>query len=186
MSEKTDGQIQVYTGDGKGKTTAAVGLAVRAAGAGFNVAFIQFDKGSEKEDFYSERKVLRTLSNVTVIPTGKIRMMPDGEFRFQNSPPDFEEAKKGLEQVSQILDEKKYQLVVCDEILSCILTKLVTEEDVLNLISKFEETGRHCDLILTGRSLPESVLTKADLVSEMKMVKHYFNKGIPARKGIEF
>src|SRR5437868_14385401 len=90
------GQIHIYTGDGKGKTTAAVGLSVRAAASGLKVAFIQFDKGSEAEDFYSERKVLRQLENVDVQPTGKIRMMPNGQFRFANSPPDFEEATRGL------------------------------------------------------------------------------------------
>src|ERR1700729_2746888 len=121
-----EGQIQVYTGDGKGKTTSAVGLTVRAAGAGLKVAFIQFDKGSEREDFYSERKVLRTLSEVEVIPTGKIRMMPNGQFRFSNSPPDFAEAKRGLSLAIEAVTSKKYNLVICDEILSCLLTTLLT------------------------------------------------------------
>ena len=183
---KQQGQIQIYTGDGKGKTTAAVGLCVRAAGAGLKVAFIQFDKGSDGEDFYSERKILRTLPNVSVQPTGKIRMMPNGQFRFSNSPPDFDEAKKGLAQALEAVSSLKYNVVICDEVLSCLLTKLLEEEDVLNLIGAFEKAGRSCDLILTGRSLPTAIKEKADLVTEMKMVKHYFNKGLPARKGIEF
>jgi cob(I)alamin adenosyltransferase len=180
------GQIQVYTGDGKGKTTAAVGLVVRAAGSGMKVAFIQFDKGSEAEDFYSERKILRTLSQVTVEPSGKIRMMPNGQFRFSNSPPDFAEAQRGLELAKKAVAGKKFNLVVCDEILSCLLTTLLKEQDVLSLIQEYEKAGRFCDLILTGRSLPESIKEKADLITEMKMIKHYFNKGLPARKGIEF
>jgi cob(I)alamin adenosyltransferase len=181
-----DGQLQIYTGDGKGKTTSAVGLTVRAAGAGLRVAFIQFDKGSEAEDFYSERKVLRKLPEVEVIPTGKIRMMPNGQFRFTNSPPDFAEAKRGLSLAIEAVSSKKYALVICDEILSCLLTTLLVEADVLSLISTFEKTEKTCDLVMTGRSLPEAIKEKADLVSEMKMVKHYFNKGLPARKGIEF
>src|ERR1700677_2972526 len=115
---ESQGQIHIYTGDGKGKTTAAIGLTVRAAGAGLKVAFIQFDKGSGSEDFYSERKILRTLPQIEDIPTGKIRMMPDGQFRFKNSPPDFEEAKRGLKLALEAIKLKKYNLIVCDEILS--------------------------------------------------------------------
>lgn len=180
------GQIQIYTGDGKGKTTCAVGLIVRAAGAGLRAAFIQFDKGSEAEDFYSERKILRTLPQVDVHATGKIRMMPSGQFRFTNSPPDFEEAKRGLELAENLIKEKRHQLIVCDEILSCLLTGLLKEEEVLGLLDTYESMGRVCELVLTGRSLPERIKERADLVTEMKMVKHYFNKGLPARKGIEF
>ena len=182
----SQGQIQIYTGDGKGKTTAAIGLTIRAAGAGHKVAFIQFDKGSEGEDFYSERNILRTLSNVSVQPTGKIRMMPNGQFRFANSPPDFEEAKRGLKIAEEAIRSGKYQLIICDEILSCIMTTLVSEKNVLDLIQVFEDSGRKSDLVLTGRTLPQAIKEKADLVTEMKMIKHYFDKGMPARKGIEF
>lgn len=182
----TQGQLQIYTGDGKGKTTASIGLCIRAAGAGLKVAFIQFDKGSEAEDFYSERKILRKIPEIEVIPTGKIRMMPNGQFRFANSPQDFLEARRGLEVAVNSVQSGNYRLIVCDEILSCLLTKLLKDEDVLSLVSSFEKHGKTCDLILTGRSLPESLKEKADLVTEMKMIKHYFNKGLPARKGIEF
>ncbi|MBK9293790.1 MAG: cob(I)yrinic acid a,c-diamide adenosyltransferase [Oligoflexia bacterium] len=180
------GQLQIYTGDGKGKTTCAIGLCIRAAAAGLKVAFIQFDKGSEENDFYSERKILRSIKEIEVIVTGKIRMMPNGQFRFANSPPDFEEAKRGLEIAKKAIKENKYQLVVCDEILSCILTSLLKEQDVLDLIRAFEEGLKSCELVLTGRGLTEAIKEKADLVTEMKMIKHYFNKGLPARKGIEF
>lgn len=183
---QANGQIHVYTGDGKGKTTSVVGLTVRAAGAGLRVAFIQFDKGSEAEDFYSERKILRTLDKVEVMATGKIRMMPNGQFRFNNSPPDFEEAKRGLELSKKAVSEKNFQLIICDEMLSCLLTGLLEEQDVLDLLDVYEKSGRESDLVLTGRSLPESIKSKADLVSEIKMIKHYFNKGLPARKGIEY
>lgn len=180
------GQIQVYTGDGKGKTTCAIGLCIRAAGAGFKVAFIQFDKGSEGEDFYSERKILSKIKGITVTPTGKIRMMPSGQFRFANSPPDFAEAQRGLEIVRKAIQSGEYQLIVCDEVLSCLLTGLLKEDEVVGLLDIFETCGRTCELVLTGRSLPTKIRDRADLITEMKMTKHYFNKGLPARKGIEF
>ena len=183
---KHQGQLQIYTGDGKGKTTAAIGLCIRAAGAGLRAAFLQFDKGSDGEDFYSEREMLRKIPEIEVLPTGKIRMMPNGQFRFNNSPNDFTEAKRGLDLALQSVRSQKFQLIVCDEILSCLLTTLLNEGEVLSLIKIFEETGKTCDLVLTGRTLPEAIKDKADLVTEMKMIKHYFNKGMPARKGIEF
>lgn len=179
------GKVQMYIGDGKGKTTAAIGLSVRAAGAGFKVAFIQFDKGFDKEEFYSERNILRSISNIHVMPTGMIRMMPDGNFRFKNIPEDFEEAKRGLQLALDAIKSGNYQLVVCDEILSSVLTKLVTKEDVENLIAEFRKT-KGMDLVLTGRAMAPSLLEKADLITEMKKVKHYFDAGAPARKGIEF
>ena len=129
---------------------------------------------------------MKTLKNVDLQVTGKIRMMPDGNFRFTNSPPDFSEAKRGIELVKKAVRNPKNDLVICDEVMSCILTKLVSEEDVLGIISEFEIAGRSCELVLTGRSLPESIKSKSDLVTEMKMLKHYYNKGLPARKGIEF
>lgn len=182
----SSGQIQVYTGDGKGKTTAAIGLCVRAAGAGFKVAFIQFDKGSDGEDFYSERKILTKIPQIEVLPTGKIRMMPNGQFRFNNSPGDFTEAQRGLDLARASVKNAKYDVIVCDEILSCLLTGLLKEAEVLGLIDDYRGGGAKADLLLTGRTLPDAIKDKADLVTEMKMIKHYFNKGLPARKGIEF
>ena len=82
-------------------------------------------------------------------------MMPNGQFRFNNSPSDFAEAKKGLEVAREAIASQKYKLIICDEILSCILTKLVSEEDVLELLKAYEDSGREADLVLTGRSLPE-------------------------------
>ncbi|MCC6276870.1 MAG: cob(I)yrinic acid a,c-diamide adenosyltransferase [Oligoflexia bacterium] len=180
------GQIHVYTGDGKGKTTSAVGLAVRASGAGRKVCFIQFDKGHEAEDFYSERKVLQKLSNFDIHSTGKIRMMPSGQFRFTNSPPDFEEAQRGLKIAVEAIRSGKYGLIVCDEILSCLLTGLLQESEVENLVKEFDLARCEAELVLTGRSLPAFLKERADLITEMKPIKHYFNKGLPARRGIEF
>jgi len=179
------GQLQMYIGDGKGKTTAAIGLTVRAAGAGFNVAFIQFDKGFDKEEFYSERNILRSIPNIHVQPTGMIRMMPDGNFRFKNIPEDFEEAKRGLKLAEDAITSGRYQLVICDEILSSIMTKLISRENVERLIEIFRKQ-KGMDLVFTGRATMQSLLDKADLVTEMKKVKHYFDQGRPARKGIEF
>jgi cob(I)alamin adenosyltransferase len=186
MSDTTQlGQLQMYIGDGKGKTTAAIGLAVRAAGAGFRVAFIQFDKGYDKEEFYSERNVLRAIPGISVLPTGMIRMMPDGNFRFKNIPDDLAEAQRGLQLAREAVSGSEFDVIICDEILSSILTKLITREEVEALIETFRrQKGK--DLILTGRTTMQSLIDKADLVTEMKKLKHYFDQGKPARRGIEF
>lgn len=181
-----DGQLQIYTGDGKGKTTCAIGLCIRALGSGKKVAFIQFDKGSGEEDYYSERRLLKKLPGLSLFCFGKQRMFPDRPFRFANSPPDLEEAKRGVQKVVEVLKSGDFDVVVCDEILSCLLTKLIQTPSVLEIISQFEKSGRRCELIMTGRSLPDEVRERADLITEMKMVKHYFNKGLPARAGIEY
>ena len=179
------GKLHIYTGDGKGKTTSAIGLAIRAAGAGFKVAFVQFDKGWEGEEFYSERKILRKIENIDLFPTGTVRHQKDGSFRFNLTEDDIKEAKRGLEISYKILKEKKYDLVILDEIIVSIYTKLLKLEDVLSLI-KFWKENCECELVLTGRYAPEEILKEADLVTEMKKIKHYFDKGVKAKKGIEF
>lgn len=180
-------KLQVYTGDGKGKTTACVGLAVRAVGAGHRVAFIQFDKGFDGEnEHYSERKVLRTLPAITLEPTGCERMMPDGRFRFGVQPQDRAEAERGLALAREAVISSAYDLVILDEVLSAQQYHLLKEGEVLALLNAWEEAGRPCELVLSGRTKLQSFLDRADLVTEMKKVKHYFDDGLPARLGIEF
>lgn len=179
------GMLHIYTGDGKGKTTAAIGLAIRAAGAEMKVAFIQFDKGWEGEEFYFERKILRKIDNIDLFPTGTLRHHKDGSFRFDLKEEDIKEARRGLEIAYKILKEGKYHLVILDEIIVSIYTKLLSLEEVLNLI-KFWRQNCQNELVLTGRYAPEEILKEADLITEMKNLKHYFNSGIKARKGIEF
>ncbi len=179
------GKLHIYTGDGKGKTTSAIGLAIRAAGAGLKVAFIQFDKGWESEEFYYERKILRKIENIDLFPTGTVRHKKDGSFRFNLTDEDIKEAKRAYEISFKILKEKKHNLVILDEIIVSIYTKLLSLEEVLSLIKYWRENCEN-ELVLTGRYAPEELIKEADLVTEMKKIKHYYDDGIKARKGIEF
>jgi len=165
--------IQVYTGNGKGKTTAALGLALRAAGAGFNVYIGQFAKGR----LCSEHKALKKLKNIKVEQFGR------GCF-VKNAPKqdDIISACQGLKKAKEIISGKKYRLVILDEINIALKLKLVSIKDVLDLI---KHTSKDVELVLTGRSAPLEVIRLADLVSEVKEVKHYYSKGIRARRGIE-
>ena len=180
------GYVHVYTGNGKGKTTCAVGLAVRALGAGKRVAFLQFDKGFEgKNEHYHERAILRQLDGIDLHFYGMERMMPDGKFRFANMPDDFEQAKKGLAAARDLIRSGGHFLVVCDEAVTCVSTKLISEDDLLDLVRVAREEGE-CELVLTGRGAFDRLVEVADLVSEVKLVKHYFYQGVPARVGIEY
>lgn len=177
--------IQIYTGDGKGKTTCSIGLSIRAAAAGLKVCFIQFDKGGDESTPYSERKTLSNMENLDFKPTGKNRRNKDGTFRFKNIPEDFEEAKKGLALANEALTSDKYDVLILDEVLSSILTGLLLHDDILLLVET-AKTFEKVELIMTGRGATLELIDKADLVTEMKKVKHYFDKKQPARLGIEF
>jgi len=181
------GRIQIYTGDGKGKTTAAMGLAMRAAGAGRRVAIVQFDKGFDPErgEHYHERAILRTLPGIELHSFGCERMMPDGTFRFKNTDEDRSEGRRAIDTCRELLLSRRFFLLICDEILSCIRTKLVTEDDVHTLLDLRPESPE-TEIVLTGRKAPPSLLARADLVTEMRPIKHYFDQGLPAREGIEF
>lgn len=179
-------KVQIYTGNGKGKTTCAVGLMVRALGQDFKVAFVQFDKGFHGEEHYAERHVLRTLSGIDLFPTGCERMTPGGRFRFGVLPEDLAEAQRGLEITHDLIARPRHQLVVLDEILSAIPYHLLKEADVLEILERWEAAGRPFELVLTGRKASPAVIERADLVTEMNQVKHYFDAGVMARPGIEF
>lgn len=181
------GYLHLYTGDGKGKTTCAVGLAVRAIGAGFRVAFLQFDKGFEgKNEHYHERFVLRELPNIDLFFYGLERMMPDGKFRFRNEPGDFEQARAGLQHASELVQSDQYGMIICDEAITCVGTKLYSESDLLELVATFRR-GSGSELILTGRGAFPGLIEAADLVTEMRLVKHYwYDQKVEARKGVEY
>lgn len=170
------GYTQVYTGNGKGKTTAALGQAVRAAGAGLKTYIIQF----MKEYPYSEILSLKHLNDwITVKQYGKDDFVYKGEMPCEE---DFAVAKTALKKAEEILLSCEYDIVILDEIIVSIYFKLITTADVLNLLNKKPE---NVELILTGRYCPEEIIEKADLVSEMKEVKHYYKNGVLLRKGIE-
>ena len=166
--------IQVYTGNGKGKTTASLGLALRAAGAGLKVYIGQFIKGKN----YNELKALKKIKNIKVEQFGRgcfIKKTPQQK--------DIELAKKGLEKIKIIVSQRIYDVVILDEINIVLNLNLLKLEDVISLIKR---TPGKTELILTGRYAHQRILNLADLVSEIKEVKHYFKKGIKARKGIEY
>ena len=180
-------QVQVYTGDGKGKTTAALGLLLRFVGSGGKACLIQFDKGAaEGSDFYNERKVFHLLPGLTHVATGLPRFNPENNtFRFKNIPADFSEAQRGLAAARQALGQG-YGLVVLDEILSTVLTGLLQAEEVLNLLDSYEQLGRPCELLFTGHQIWPELEARVDLITVMCKRKHYFDQSVKARKGIEF
>ncbi|MFH0795289.1 MAG: cob(I)yrinic acid a,c-diamide adenosyltransferase [bacterium] len=179
-------QLHIYTGDNKGKTTAAVGLCVRALGAGKKVAMIQFDKGYDGDfEHYSERNILRKLHGMTLIPTGLERMQKSGKFRFGVTPADRKEALRGLEEARRCIRDGDQDLLVLDEILSAVTYKLVEEKELMEIVALYLQNRRH-ELVLTGRAASKTLIEKADLVTEMKKIKHYFDAGLPAREGIDY
>lgn len=178
------GMVHLYTGDGKGKTTCAVGLAVRAAGAGLRVYFLQFDKGFVGEDYYSERFTLSLLPGVTVAGTGAQRLLANGRFRFRNLPEDFAEAQRGLALAREAITSGAHDLIVLDEAITCVQTKLLNPADIEGLMALHRAHPR-AELILTGRGAWPALVEQADLVTEMKMQRHYFERGVALRRGID-
>lgn len=175
MLPKTEkGYVHIYTGEGKGKTTAALGLALRAVGAGKKVFIGQFAKGQ----IYSEIDAIsQHLPNIIIKQYGLrcfIEEEPDED--------DKNAALKGLDEVKKITNSEEYDLIILDEINIAILYDLVSLEEVVNLVKNKAEK---CELVLTGRYAPYELMQLADLVTEMREVKHYFRQGVGARKGIE-
>ena len=166
--------IHIYTGEGKGKTTAALGLAVRAAGAGKNVFIGQFLKGRK----YSELKSLRKLKNITLEQFGTSCFVGKTP-----KPKDLALAKNGLIRVKEVVESRKFDVVILDEINIAIHFKLVSLEELLDFI---QDTPRNIELVLTGRYAHPKLIKLADYVSEMKEIKHPFKKKTSGRKGIEF
>lgn len=166
--------IQVYTGNGKGKTTAAFGLALRAAGAGLNVYIGQFTKGRS----CSEHIALKRINNIKLEQFGRECFIQDKPRQM-----DAKFARQGMEKIKKIIACRNYQVVILDEINIALKFKLVSLKDVLNLIKL---TPKNIELVLTGRYAPARLIKSADLVSQIKEVKHYYVQGVKARRGIEF
>ena len=170
------GLVQVYTGNGKGKTSAAFGLALRAIGRGLKVYIIQFIKGGFD---YGELYVVDKLPNL------KLKAFGQGKFvtQFPPSKKDVEIAKEALELAKKIVKSREYDVVILDEINVAMSLRLIKTEEVVKMI---KEKPKNVELVLTGRYAPKEIIDIADLVTEMKEIKHPFQKGIPPRKGIEF
>ncbi len=168
------GYVQVYTGDGKGKTTAALGLSLRAAGAGLKVFIAQFIK----MDDYSEVKALQRFSDFITIEQYGLGRFITGK----PSSEDFETARKGLEKVHAVLMDAQHDVVIMEEANVAVMFGLFSADDLLGLIAIKPE---HVELIITGRGADPRIIDKADLVTEMKSIKHYYDQGVEARIGIE-
>ena len=175
------GYIQVYTGDGKGKTTASLGLAMRALGRCWKVLIVMFTKGGND---YGELISFRNLSpeiakNLTIVQAGLDRIVYE-----QNKNADDEaEIKKGWELAKKVIKNDEYNLVILDEANIAIDLGLIELQDILNVLKNKPE---EMEIVLTGRNARQEIIDIAHLVSEIKPVKHYWDTGIAARKGIEY
>jgi len=191
---KNKGLVVAYYGDGKGKTTAALGIALRAAGRRMNVKVLQFIKGDPTinkksgavvwatgEREFAQQYQSGTLGKIEIeaVGTGFVKIKGDGLSFVEHK----KKAQIALKKAKTAVRSREWQIVVLDEILGAIDEKLIMTKDVLNLI-RIKSAGKF--LILTGHRLPKSVLNKVDLVTEMKKIKHPFDKGILAQKGIDY
>jgi cob(I)alamin adenosyltransferase len=172
--EKSKGYIHLYTGNGKGKTTAAIGLAVRAVGAGKTVFIAQFVKGMH----YSELDALKRFPEIELRQYGL-----DCFIINKPNQKDIDAARVGLAEVVKIIAENNFDILILDEICIALHYHLFEEDEILNLL---KAKPAEMEIVMTGRYAPEALYKAADLVTEMNEVKHYYNDGVPARKGIEF
>jgi cob(I)alamin adenosyltransferase len=170
------GYVQVYTGNGKGKTTAALGLAFRAAGRGFRTYVAQFLKAQPTGEIEAAKKLAPL---ITIEQFGR-----EGFITVKDGPEDedIRRAMTGLSKARQALLSGDYRIVILDEINTAVHFKILPEKDILELIDRRPAA---IELVLTGRYAPASFIDRADLVTEMTEVKHYFAKGVKAREGIE-
>jgi len=169
-----EGYLQIYTGNGKGKTTAAIGLAIRALGAGFEVFLGQFLKSGE----YSEIKALHRFE-----PQIEIYQFGRGCFvRGRPSPEDYQEAQAGWQRCLEALTSPKFRLLIFDELNLALYFGLLKLDEVLEAL---KARPRDKEVVITGRYAPKELIDLADLVTEMREIKHYYQKGVLARVGIE-
>jgi cob(I)alamin adenosyltransferase len=168
------GMVHIYTGNGKGKTTAALGLALRAIGAKLHVYMIQFMKGNP----YSELQSSKQLKNFTIKQFGR------EEFVSKKNPAaiDIQYAQEGFKHAQDIINQGKHDIVILDEINVALDYQLISIPDVVQLISN---KPNHVELVLTGRHAPPEIVKIADLVTEMLEIKHPYHQGILGRKGID-
>lgn len=175
------GYIQIYTGNGKGKTTASLGLAMRALGRNWKVLVIMFTKGG---DNYGELTSFKNLSenisqNLTIEQAGLNRII----YAKNKSDDDEKEIRRGWELAKDAIKNNKYQLIILDEINIAIDLKIIDIDEVIEVL---ENKPKSMEIVLTGRNAKQKIIDIAHLVSEIKPVKHYWDTGISAREGIEY
>jgi len=182
--------IYVLTGDGKGKTTAAVGMGLRAVGTKKKVLMIQFLK---TKDCSSEQKIIEKIKNFDISCFGRKTFILPKDLLKKNSEItkkvkpfsriDFELVKKGFSLAKKAAQSKKYHLLILDEINVALSFDLIKQKEVINFLEKYRDK---IDIVLTGRNCPREIVQMADLVTDFREVKHYYKKGVKAQKGIEY
>jgi len=178
INKMKKGYVQVYTGNGKGKTTSALGLSIRAAGSGMNVIIAQFLKAMNT----SELNILNRIDNIKIMRYSECKKffwdMNDDEKKELRC-----KMKQMLEDAVKVSIEEKIDLVVFDELLGALHGEFITKDEIISLL---ENKPEYCEYVITGRSAPDWLIEKADLVSSIEPIKHYMDAGVTARKGIEF
>lgn len=177
------GYVQIYTGDGKGKTTASLGLALRAIGHGWKVLIIQFTKGEKEENganYYGEIKAAaKLMPNLDVMQFGLDRVI----YSSNVSIDDYKETRKGWEEAKEAIKSGKYGLVILDEINICVDLGMIKLSELKEFLIN---RPKNIEIVLTGRRAHPEIISMAHLVTEMKPIKHYFDIGVRARRGIEY
>ena len=172
--KKKRGYTQVYTGNGKGKTTAAIGLAIRAAGAGLKVYIAQFIKMGD----YSEIKALKRFSDLITVEQFGLGRFTNGK----PAPEDIEAAQTGLKKVKSVMTSDEFNIIIMEEANVAVMLGLFAVQDLLKIIINKPDDK---ELVITGRGASPRIIESADLVTEMKAIKHYYQVGVRARLGIE-
>lgn len=170
------GVVMVITGDGKGKTTAALGQALRAIGHESRVVMIQFLKGRPTGEVMAAKYYLPGLD---ILQFGRDAFVQPGKIQTE----DIDMACSGLRKAQEFIAADRYDMIILDEVIMAVDLHLLSEEDVMRLI---EQRPSHMDVIMTGRNASENIIERADIVSEIRQIKHHFESGIRARAGIEY
>ena len=178
-----NGYVQIYTGDGKGKTTASLGLALRAIGHGWKVLIVQFTKGEKQENgenYYGELKATsKFIPNLEILQFGLDRVVYSSNINLE----DYKETRKGWERAKEAIQSGEYGLVILDEVNVCIDLGLIKLNEVKDLLLN---RPNELEIVLTGRRAHPELVAMAHLVTEMTPIKHYFDVGVKARRGIEY
>lgn len=178
MARLKEGYVQVYTGNGKGKTTAAMGLAFRATGDGMEVKVVQFLKSWKTGELESAKR----FDNLEILRFEKVKGFT-WELNEEELAQLKSEVRVGFDFVKGLVENRGCDILILDEVMASISGGFIGEDEIVELI---EKKPKDMELILTGRNVPEKIMEKADLITEMREIKHYYKKGVPAREGIEF